>query len=277
MKMRKLVLAALPVALAGALATYGSMSYASDHDDGDTDLKSRALNLTDHFTFNEPDAAANTVITTYFNPRSLPGKQYFLSTAARYEQHVSKVASKTATPTASDDFVFRYEAGTPDATGAQTVTLTLLKNGTVAGTLSGSTTNYPDSKAGGTNLKINTGTVAGLDVRWFIGTRADAFHFDVIRFFQVRAWLAQLFFGGAGGNVDASALAQFPPNCRGDGFFAEGSGNVPDNDGINLWNPPSCAPDFTKNLNVLAIVLEVKPAQLGSTVLDTWSTISVAE
>ena len=30
-----------------------------------------------------------------------------------------------------------------------------------------------------------------------------------------------------------------------------------DGDVINLWNPPSCAPDFTKNYNVTAIVMKV--------------------
>ena len=276
MKMRKLVLAALPVALAGALATYGSMSYASDHDDGETDLKSRSLNLTDHFTFNSPETAGSTVVTTYFNPRSLPGKQYFLSTAARYEQHISKVADKTKAPTAAEDYVLRYEAGTPDATGVQTVTLTLLKGGTVAGTATGTTTNYANSKLNTqASLKVNTSTIAGLDVKWFIGTRADAFTFDVIRYFQVRAFLAQRFFGGAGGKGDKTA--QLPLNCRGDAFLGAEGPNGADADSVNLWNPPSCAPDFTKNLNVLAIVSEVQPAQLGGTVFDTWSTVSVAE
>ena len=47
--------------------------------------------------------------------------QYFMSTKARYELHVSKAASKTAAPTAKDDFVFRFEAGPPDASGVQHV------------------------------------------------------------------------------------------------------------------------------------------------------------
>ncbi len=276
--MKKIVLAALPLALAGALATYHQV-YASDHDDGETDLKSRALNLTDHFAFNSTEPGnTNLVLDTYFNPRSLPGKQYFLSTAARYEQHVSLVTSKTAAPTASEDFVFRYEAGAPAADGTQAVTLTLVKAGAVVGTMTGSTTNYPNSKLGGAALTVNTGTIAGIDVKWFIGTRADSFYFDVIRFFQVRAFLADRFFGGPGGVGDATA--SLPVTCRGEAFLGEllsGSGTPTDGDPFNLWNPPSCAPDFTKNLNVLAIVLEVKPSQLGATVFDTWDTISVSE
>jgi hypothetical protein len=52
----------------------------------------------------------------------------------------------------------------------------------------------------------------------------------------------------------------------------------PDLDDVNLFNPPSCAPDFTKNLNVTAIVLNVPKAFLGGgDIYDTWSTISVAQ
>jgi len=47
---------------------------------------------------------------------------------------------------------------------------------------------------------------------------------------------------------------------------------------VNLWNPPSCAPDFTKDYNVTAIALNVPLAALGgSGVFDTWSTISIKE
>lgn len=286
--MKKLALAALPLAIAGAgLLTYTQV-YASDHDDGDLDLKGRALNLTDHFAFKSPTASDELGIITYFSPRGLPGHQYFMSTAARYEQHISKVANKTDAPTASDDYVFRYEADAPDATGVQNVTLTVLKNGTVAGTMTGKTTNFAKSKAGGANLTVNTGTVGGLQVKWFIGPRADSFHFDVIRYFQVRAFLAQRFFGGGtdgSGNPVGDATAGLADNCRGDHFLsilggnpaAGEAGGVSDGDNINLWNPPSCAPDFTKNYNVMSIAMNAKIAELGGTIFDTWSTISVAE
>ena len=120
----------------------------------------------------------------------------------------------------------------------------------------------------------------GIDLRYFIGPRADSFSFDVVWFFQVRSFLAQRFFGGPAGIGDAGAT--LAPNCRGDKFLALGAsgeaGGVADHDVINLFNPPSCAPDFTKNLNVTAIVLNVPIAQLGGgPVFDTWSTISVAQ
>jgi hypothetical protein len=255
------------------VAIAGRTVYASDHDDGETDKKARALNLSDHFAFKSPADPTQLSMIMYFNPRSLPGKQYTLSTSARYELHVTKVADKTATPTAKEDYVFRFEAGAPDGTGAQAITLTVFKDGASIGTHAGMTTTIGASKAG--TITTNVGKVGGMDVKYFIGPRADSFTFDVVRFFQVRAFLADRFFGGPGGigNADAS-LAD---NCRGDKFLgAEGPGG-PDADLVNLFNPPSCAPDFTKNLNVTAIVLNVPIAQLGGTVFDTWSTISVAE
>ena len=199
-----------------ALVVFGAAqnSRIRDHDDGETDLKSRALNLSDHFAFK---SGSDLALVMYFNPRSLPGKQYFMSPNARYEFHVAKVASKTAAPSTADDYVFRFEAGTPTAAGVQSITLTVLQNGTVVGTSTGMSTDFGASKAN-TAVTTNTGTVGSLHVKWFVGMRADSFHFDVIRFFQVRQFLANRFFGGAGGNGNASAT--IAPNCRGDAFLA---------------------------------------------------------
>lgn len=272
--MKKLWLAASVAAIAAGIGTgsFAPHSEASDHDDGDNDLKSRALNLTDHFAFKSPTAADELSLVMYFNPRSLPGRQYFLSTNARYEFHVSKAASRTAAPTLKDDFVFRFEAKAPMG-DVQDITLTIFKNGSRVGTVEGKSTGFAASKAN-TGLTINTGAAGGLDVRYFVGMRADSFYFDVNRFFQVRNFLANRFFGKGPtrGNAAAAGLA---PNCEGDAFLA-GAGDL-DGDQINLFNPPSCAPDFTKNLNVTAIVLNVKIAQLEGTIFDTWSTISVKQ
>lgn len=277
MKKRKLLFS---MALAGAVvagATYSSPVIASDHDDGDADLKGRALNLTDHFAFKSPATPTELSLIMYFNPRSLPGRQYSLSPNARYELHVSKVAAQTTAPSLADDFVFRFEAQPAGANGTQAVKLTVLKNGVEAGSTMGNTTAFANSQAG--TITTNTGAAGGIDTKWFIGQRADSFHFDVVRFFQVRAFLADRFFGG-GGNK-GNAAASLGPNCRGDAFLALGSageaGGVADHDVVNLWNPPSCAPDFTKNLNVTAIVLNVPIAQLGGTIFDSWSTISVSQ
>jgi hypothetical protein len=274
--MKRIVLGSMSVLVAVAvIATSAGTGYASDHDDGETDLKARALNLSDHFAFKSPGDPTKLSMIMYFNPRSLPGKQYALSTKARYELHVSKVATRTTAPTGKDDYVFRFEAGAANAAGVQPITLTVLKDGVVVGSHAGATTTIGASKSGA--ITSNTGTVGGIDVRYFVGPRADSFHFDVVRFFQVRAFLADRFFGGPGGTT-GNAGASLADNCRGDKFLgAEGPGGA-DADAVNLFNPPSCAPDFTKNLNVTAIVLNVPIAQLGGgAIFDTWSTISVAE
>jgi hypothetical protein len=279
--MRKKTLV-LPVSALAAALAFGSAQkavQASDHDDGETDQKARALNLTDHFAFKSPANPGELSLVMYFNPRSLPGRQYNLSTNARYEFHVSKASSRTAKPTLADDWIFRFEGMEPLADGSQSITLTVIKGGTELGKLTGMSTTFAASKAN--NITTVSGD-AGINVKFFVGQRADSFHFDVVRFFQVRAFLAARFYGGANGNGDANA--GLAPNCRGDRFLAKlldppnpiEGGNA-DADTINLFNPPSCAPDFTKDLNVTAIVLNVPIQTLGGTIFDTWSTISVKE
>lgn len=279
MRKKSIILPVAALATALAVGSTQKLVQASDHDDGETDQKSRALNLTDHFAFKSPSNPGELSLVMYFNSRSLPGRQYNLSTNARYEFHVSKAASRTAKPTLADDWVFRFEAAAPIADGTQSITLTVIKGGTELGKLTGSSTSFANSKAN--NITTVAGD-AGINVKFFVGQRADSFHFDVVRFFQVRAFLAARFFGGANGNGDANA--GLAPNCRGDRFLAnllDPPNNIErgqaDADTINLFNPPSCAPDFTKDLNVTAIVLNVPISTLGGTIFDTWSTISVKE
>jgi hypothetical protein len=262
--------------LMGTALTYRAVN-ASDHDDGETDSKARALNLTDHFAFRTPGNADSMTLIMYFNPRSLPGYAYFMSTQARYEFHVSRATTRTSAPTGANDLIVRFEAtGEPDASGVQPVRMTILKDGAEIAAHDGATTSFAGSKTG--NVTTNEVDVDGHDVRWFIGARQDSFHFDVIRFFQVRAFLAARFFGGANGNSDPTA--GLAPNCRGDAFLSLLSGGDDDADDINLFNPPECAPDFTKGYNVTAIVVDVPIAMLqenGETIFDTWSTISVPQ
>ena len=277
MKRTRLIAALTFAASAATVGATYNLGYASDHDDGESDLKARALNLTDHYAFKSPTSPSELSLVMYVNPRSLPGRQYFLSTNARYEFHVSKVASRTAAPTASEDYVFRFEAGAPNMAGVQMITLTVLKNGQVVGSHTGSSTGFAASKAN--TVTTNNGTVDGAAVKYFVGQRSDSFHFDVVRYFQVRSFLADRFFGGAGGNGNANA--GLAANCRGDAFLAGVLGGTEPNadaDGINLWNPPTCAPDFTKGLNVTSIALNVPISYLGGgTIFDTWSTISVKQ
>lgn len=274
MKLERLAAAAALLIGTGVIGAQQIVS-ASDHDDGEIDLKSRALNLTDHFAFRSPENPANLVLTMYVNPRSLPQRQYTLSTNARYELHVTRIADKLDPATGADDYVFRFEAGEPDAAGVQAITLTPIIDGVAGTPVTGMSTAFAASAAG--TVTTNPGPNGS---KFFVGMRADAFHFDVIRFFQIRNYLATRFFGGAGGTGDANA--GLAPNCKGQGFLAGQTalGGTPEGDGdeFNLWNPPECAPDFTKNYNVTAIVFEIPIAQLGGgTVFDTWSTISVKQ
>jgi len=272
---RLLVVGAACAAIGGvaAMSQIGGapLAEASDHDDGETDIKSRALNLTDHFAFT-PDNGTSLALVMYFNPRSLPGRQYFLSTGARYEFHLTKVTTRASVAAPKDDIVFRFEASAPTASGDQFITLTALKNGSVVGTHIGRSATFASSQSAAPFS--NTTTIEGQTVRYFVGMRADSFHFDVNRFFQVRAFLAQRFFGGTGGAPDPNT-PNLAPNCEGDTLLQ--AGDV-DGDPVNLWNPPNCAPDFTKNLNVTAIVLTIPKALLGGgNIYDTWSTISVLQ
>lgn len=275
MRMRtKLVATCSGLALVAALGITQHRVEASDHDDGDIDLKGRALNLTDHYAFK---SGTNLTLIMYVNPRSLPGRQYYLSENARYEFHVTKVASRGAASNTTEDYIFRIEAGAPTAAGIQPLTLTVLSGGTTTvGTATGTSTPFAASQAN-TGLTINTATVGAFSgIKFFVGQRSDGFHFDVNRYFQVRDYLARRFFGGAGGIGDPTS--PLGPNCEGDTFLQGILGTAEtDGDNVNLWNPPSCAPDFTKNLNVTSIALEVPISALGGSIFDTWSTISVKE
>jgi hypothetical protein len=277
MKMKRLLVGSSVLALAVMAGTASHLVEASDHDDGEMDLKGRALNLTDHYAFRSA-AGTELSLIMYVNPRSLPGRQYFLSTDARYEFHISRVATKATAPTNADDYVVRIEAGAPTAAGVQPLTLTILAAGVVVGTHTGTSTGFAASKAN-TGTLGNTAAAIGAftNVKYFVGQRADSFYFDVNRYFQVRAFLAEVFFGNAG-NPNLAAATTLPPNCRGDALLALGAELTPDADTINLFNPPSCAPDFTKNLNVTSIAVNIPISALGGgTLFDTWSTISIKE
>jgi len=160
----------------------------------------------------------------------------------------------------------------------QAITVTVLKDGASLGTATGMTTSYTASLAN--TIVNNDATVGGIHFHYFVGSRADSFYFDVIRFFQVRAFLAARFFGGTGGNGDANA--SIAPNCKGQAFLggiaALGGTDEGDGDNVNLFNPASCAPDFTHHYNVTSITTNVDISALGGgTVFDTWSTISVLQ
>ncbi|WP_346291533.1 DUF4331 domain-containing protein [Sphaerothrix gracilis] len=231
------------IALSTALALGGTAHYlqASDHDDGEIDLKGRALNLTDLYVFREgdlnPQASTNDLILVMnTNPRSLARQQYYFSTNARYEFNITRVADKDSTPTGKADITLRFEFGPPKRNQEQDVTITTIGNGrqrtarTTTTALTDPTPNIRQVNLGGGQASV------------FAGLREDPFFFDVEQYFRVRA--GALGIGPAVG-----------------------------------FRPPGEAVDFAAGYNVNTIVLRV-PKQLlqGNTQADTfdvWTTISV--
>ncbi len=227
---------------------------ASDHDDGEVDLKGRSLNLTDLYVFREDNQTGNAndkgnlILIMNSNPRSLPGQQYFFSTTAQYDFHLSQVATanKAKRPTGSDDVVLRFQFSTPTADGKQQINFTLIKKGQsvlVDKTSSGSALlTTPLAASQNNSPTLNVVNVNEAPVTIFAGLREDPFFFDVEQFFKVRE--------------AALKTGKFI------GFL-----------------PTNQAKDFTHNYNINTIVVRVPIAALQSsatdTVFDAWTTISV--
>jgi hypothetical protein len=213
MKMKRLFAVVAPLALAAVVGATYHNGYASDHDDGETDLKSRALNLTDHYAFRS-DAGATLSLIMYVNPRSLPGRQYYLSENARYEFHVNKVAAKTDAPANSNDYTFRIEAGAPTPAGVQPLTLTVLQGTTVVGMSTGTSTSFAASRTN-TAVTVNTSTIGTFSgLKLFVGQRSDGFHFDVNRFSGTPSENSGIGLAAGGfGAPDTNNRNQFKQSC----------------------------------------------------------------
>jgi hypothetical protein len=244
---------ALTLAIA-ALGTASALSparlQASDHDDGDIDVRSRALSLTDLYFFREsdqnPEAKADDLILVMnTNPRSVARQQYFFSTQARYEIKLSRVANINSTPTGIPDTTLRFTFG-PPRNNRQAMTLSLIdrdgneraigrdvNNRTLLTTALNDAPNLNEVKVGNQRITV------------FAGLREDPFFFDVEQYFRVRA--AILGFGPA----------------------------------VNGFRSPQTAIDFAKGYNVNAIVVRIprKLLQAGTnvTAFDAWLTISIPD
>ncbi|MGQ0569533.1 MAG: DUF4331 family protein, partial [Armatimonadota bacterium] len=214
--------------------------------------KGRALNLTDLYVFREIDQlsaqmrpaggvpAGDLVFVMNTNPRSVARQQYYFSTNALYEFHVTRVTNINDTPTGVKDVTLRFQFGAPSAgqRGQQVITFTAIRDGvTHVGTTGPKT---PRTTALNQSPLINRFTAAGHDFSVFAGLRQDPFFFDVEQYFRVRA--GALGFGPAVG------------------FRSPGL-------------------DFTWGYNVNAVVVRVPRAFLqgstSATTFDVWETISV--
>ncbi|MDJ0705295.1 MAG: DUF4331 domain-containing protein [Leptolyngbyaceae cyanobacterium MO_188.B28] len=174
--------------LGTALILGGGAYYlqASDHDDGEVDTKGRNLNLTDLYVFREQDqnphaSANNLVLIMNTNPRSVARQQYYFSTNARYEFHISQRPDKNAPVTGKADVTLRFEFSPPNKQNEQQVTVTAIRNGrkisgsAVTTPLNDQSPNISEAPLGRSRLKI------------FAGLREDPFFFDVEQYFRVRA------------------------------------------------------------------------------------------
>jgi hypothetical protein len=236
----RLWLSALALVVLAALLIMPRLLVASNHDDGEIDLKGRALHTTDLFVFREQDqnpsaAAGDLVFILNVNPRSLPRQEYSFSTSAQYDVHVTRVGDNNATPTGKTDAMLRFEFGAPGRDGSQPIRLTAVRDGTTS-TATGTLRTTPLAAG----PIVSQATVAGGTISVFAGLREDPFFFDVEQFFKVRA----------------GALGMGPKV----GFRTPGY-------------------DFTAGYNVLSIAARVPRAWLqgptSATTFDAWSTVTI--
>ena len=239
----RLWLSALALVVLAAMLITPRLLVASNHDDGELDLKGRALHTTDFFVFREQDqnagaAAGDLVFIMNVNPRSLPRQEYDFSTGAQYDIHVSRVSDNNATPTGKTDAMLRFEFGAPAKDGSQPIKLTAVRDGTMGTAPMGTLRTTP--LAAGAAPIVSRADAGGGTFSVFAGLREDPFFFDVEQFFKVRA----------------GALGMGPQ--------------------IGFRNPGY---DFTAGYNVLSIAVRVPRAWLqGSTpatTFDAWTTISM--
>jgi len=266
-KLAKLAGVALTAGVVAAAFHTTAPVKASDHDDGETNIKARNLNLTDLYAFREDwqtgNAAdnGNMVFIMNTNPRSLPRQQYFFNTNAVYSFFVSRRAASIDPVTGVPDLAFDFNFGTPNAGGQQAITLNIRRftNGVDTGEKetvnAGSTTAAVPLLGAGSPAPVNNPVAtAGGALTVFAGLREDPFFFDVDSYFRTRAALAS----SSGPNEN---------NVRGAASI--------------LTATDANAIDFAMGYNVNAIAMRVPITLLkGSTtnaVFDVWETIAVPD
>jgi hypothetical protein len=242
------ILTAVLIGIAAALSLAVKPVAASDHDDGEADGKGRNLNLTDLYVFRESDqnpsaSSDNLILVMNTNPRSLPRQQYFFSTNARYEFHISRALGKDDMPTGASEGLISFEFGAPNENKQQPITITVVRDNDEEVI----TTNDDGSPLLTSPINVNNditinqtsieSTFGSAPMTVFAGLREDPFYFDVEQYFRVRAGAA-----GIGPAV---------------GFRDPGY-------------------DFTAGYNVNSIVVRIPRKLLNSVtdIYDFWSTIS---
>ncbi len=241
---KSLILSGISIALLLTAAGFSQQLMASDHDDGEVDVKGRSLNLTDLYAFREKDQNPSAkdgdlVLVMNTNPRSIARQQYFFSTNARYEFKLTRVADKDATPTGQEDVTLRFEFGAPDNRNQQQIKFTVIKDGKET-----SASNLRTTPLNSEKPVINQLGANGTNIAVFAGLREDSHFLDVEQFFRVRA--------GALGTAPAVG-----------------------------FRPPSQAIDSFRGFNVNAIAIRIPQQFLqgktGATTYDIWETISLRD
>jgi hypothetical protein len=250
---------AIALSLLATISFLPNTLKASDHDDGEVDTKGRNLSLTDLYVFRDKDQNPNAsdkdlVFVMNTNPRSLPSQQYYFSTNAAYDFHVTRVSNNDATPTGADDVILRFQFSAPDRFNRQKLSVTAIRNGTpttVSQTIAGAPI-YTTPLKKATTPRVSQIKLGGSNLIVFAGLREDPFFFDVTRFFAVRATLLK--------NAGFIELP-LPPTTT--------------------FRSPETAVDFAKDYNVNAIVVRVPRSFLqagtNATTFDVWETISVKQ
>jgi len=245
---------------------------ASDHDDGETDTKGRNVNLTDLYVFKEsshvaslndfyPDLNApagsdeHLVLVMNYNPRSLPGQQYYSSTKAVYQFLVNRQLFTNPNAILASNVTFQIRYGAPNAQKQQPISFRAIFGGSgILVTKNADGTEILSTPLGSAPIK-NVFSLQGVpdsEIQLFAGHREDPFFFDVEQYFKVRAGAAKFYQTVVNtGMLDPSVLAAF--------------------------NPPDQAEDFAEDYNVISIVLRVPIKLLKGTPpvnsLRIWETI----
>ena len=245
-KIRRTILA-IEVALIAVLTP--GIIVASDHDDGEVDIKGRAVNLTDLYVYREKDQNSGAtdgdlVFTMNSNPRSVARYQYYFSTTALYQFHITQVGDVNSTPTGRADIILRFAFSPPNNQGMQAVAITVVRGGSETTTKTTVNNSLIASTPLNSNTVLNTVPIGGSNLTVFAGLREDPFFFDVEQFFRVRA----------------GALGTGPKVA---------------------FKPASQAIDFAKGYNVNTIAVRVPKAFLqvgsGANTFDVWSTVSIRD
>lgn len=233
------------------MVTLCSLSPASDHDDGERNLKGRSLNLTDLYVFREDWQTAggspdHLILIMNTNPRSVARQQYEFSTKARYEFHFTSVGSKTSRPTGKNDFTLSFTFSPVNSQGRQQITMRVQDRANLF------TADIPAGVTSPLNTYAkNEVRVGSHELQVFAGLREDPFFFDVERYLRIRGLLAT-------------------------GVNTLGNGSI--QGGANVFRSDATAVDFAAGYNVNAIVVRLPLAMLmrnKERVFDVWETISV--